>query len=453
MQISLQDVSNSKSIENIQFGVWSSEEISKYSAVEVTSTRLYLTENKDCIESLKHSVYDPMMGALNKNIKCFNPKCGGDIFDCPGHFGHIELPVPVLNPLFIQKYIYKLLDCVCCECGESLVSPEIFDFNKLSSDTIERLNELAKMKKDGCRCLICDTVQPSYQLREYRIYKKFGHQEVHVTAEQIEKIFICISDKTLRLYNIDPHYSRPEWMVIRQLPVCPPCVRQYQKSGGHISHDDLTIMYIEIIKIILNFTATKNITDVEKQSLIINLEFRIRTLFDNTKTTNQAKHLSNGKPMKGIKDRLKGKEGRFRQNLMGKRVNQCARSVIGGEVNMRIDQLGVPRQVAQTLSYPETVNDWNINWIRELLKQNKLKTHTRNGHTRDINMLKKLGKCIMLQVGDIVEREMLDNDVVVFNRQPTLHRGGMMGFRAKILPPNVNTFKLTLAVTQPFNAD
>jgi len=163
-----------------------------------------------------------------------------------------------------------------------------------------------------------------------------------------------------------------------------------------------------------------------------------------------------GRPLKSIRARLKGKEGRLRGNLMGKRVDFSARTVITGDPNLALDQVGVPRSIARNLTYPEIVTPYNIDRLQVLVRNGPLEhpgakyVIRDNGERIDLRYRKRAGE-IPLQYGYRVERHINDDDVVIFNRQPSLHKMSMMGHRVRVMP--YSTFRLNLSVTSPYNAD
>lgn len=163
-----------------------------------------------------------------------------------------------------------------------------------------------------------------------------------------------------------------------------------------------------------------------------------------------------GRPLKSIRARLKGKEGRIRGNLMGKRVDFSARTVITPDPNLAIFQIGVPRSIAQNMTFPELVTPFNIERMHDLVARGA--THypgakyiiRDNGDRIDLRFHPKTTD-LHLQCGYVVERHMIDGDYIVFNRQPTLHKMSMMGHRVKVLP--WSTFRMNLSCTTPYNAD
>jgi DNA-directed RNA polymerase II subunit RPB1 len=162
------------------------------------------------------------------------------------------------------------------------------------------------------------------------------------------------------------------------------------------------------------------------------------------------------RPIKGITERLKGKDGRIRNNLMGKRVDFSARSVISPDSNIRMSELGVPKEIAMNLTYPEIVCKYNINEMYKLIRNGnnvypgaKSVKYSKTGRIRlliDANL-----EDIVLEYGDIVNRHLRDGDYVLFNRQPSLHKMSMMGHRIRVM--SGKTFRFNPDVCMPYNAD
>jgi DNA-directed RNA polymerase beta' subunit len=161
-----------------------------------------------------------------------------------------------------------------------------------------------------------------------------------------------------------------------------------------------------------------------------------------------------GRPLKSIQQRLGSKEGRIRYNIQGKRVEFSARSVITPDPNISIGELGVPIEIASNLTVPERVTAFNRDKLYKLIQNGDTypgaKTIVR-ADGRMISLKHVNAKEIVLYNGDVVNRHMLDNDIVLFNRQPTLHKMSMMAHRVKVLP--YKTFRLNVLVTRPYNAD
>jgi DNA-directed RNA polymerase III subunit RPC1 len=156
---------------------------------------------------------------------------------------------------------------------------------------------------------------------------------------------------------------------------------------------------------------------------------------------------------------LTGKQGRFRGNLSGKRVDFSARTVISPDPNLRVDQVGVPVHVAKIMTYPEQVSRYNIEKLRERVRNgpdvhpgaNLIRQAGENSFVKSLAFGDKERAAQSLRIGDIVERHMEDGDIVLFNRQPSLHKQSIMSHHAKVMP--WRTFRFNICVCAPYNAD
>jgi len=282
-----------------------------------------------------------------------------------------------------------------------------------------------------------------------------------ISAQMALNIFRHISTDDIRRMGLSNDYARPEWMIITVLPVPPPPVRpsiSVDGGNGPRGEDDLTYKLGDIIR------ANGNVRRCETEGSpahVVNefeqlLQFHVATYMDNDIAGQPQALQKSGRPVKSIRARLKGKEGRLRGNLMGKRVDFSARTVITGDPNLSLDEVGVPRSIARTLTYPETVTPYNIQKLHQLVK-NGPNEHPGakyvirdSGERIDLRHHKRAGE-ISLQYGWKVERHIVDGDFIIFNRQPSLHKESMMGHRVRVMP--YSTFRLNLSVTSPYNAD
>ena len=162
---------------------------------------------------------------------------------------------------------------------------------------------------------------------------------------------------------MDPKFARPDWMLITVLPVPPLAVRPaVSLFGSAKSQDDLTHKLADILKVnneIIRNEQNGIASHILAQNVKL-LQFHVSTLTDNEIPGLPRATQKSGRPLKSIKQRLKSKEGRIRGNLMGKRVDFSARTVITADPNLLIDQVGVPRSIATNLTYPELVTPFNI---------------------------------------------------------------------------------------------
>ncbi|KAI8514192.1 DNA-directed RNA polymerase II subunit RPB1, partial [Branchiostoma belcheri] len=284
-------------------------------------------------------------------------------------------------------------------------------------------------------------------------------RKIQLSAERVLEIFKRISDEECSIMGMDPRFARPDWMVVTVLPVAPLQVRpSVVMFGAARGQDDLTHKLADIVKINnqlkrneMNGAAAHIIAEDTKM-----LQFHVTTLVDNEVPGMPRAVQKSGRPLKSVKQRLKGKEGRIRGNLMGKRVDFSARAVITPDPNLQIDQVGCPRTVAQNLTFPEIVTPFNIDRMQELVRRGAnqypgAKYIIRDtGHRIDLRYHPKPSD-LHLQCGYKVERHIRDDDIVIFNRQPTLHKMSMMGHRVKILP--WSTFRLNLSLPNALNKE
>jgi DNA-directed RNA polymerase II subunit RPB1 len=289
-----------------------------------------------------------------------------------------------------------------------------------------------------------------------------GDRKEVLSPQTALNIFKLLSDETLQMLGLNKDYARPEWMVLTVLPVPPPPVRpsiSVDGTGqGMRGEDDLTYKLGDIIR--ANSRVLQCIQDGSPQHVLTEfdtlLQYHVATYMDNDANGVPQAMQKSGRPLKTIRGRLKGKEGRLRGNLMGKRVDFSARTVITGDPNLSLDQVGVPRSIARTLTYPEVVTKFNISKLTGLVRNGPNQHPGANyvikadGVRLDLKHNKNLDD-LRLQYGWKVERHINDDDVIIFNRQPSLHKESMMGHRVKVMP--YSTFRLNLSVTSPYNAD
>jgi len=456
-----QNEPETKKVTGVQFSIMSPKEIKKRSVVEVTK---HDTFDKDmpCIKGL----FDIRMGTTDMGKICGT--CGQNNIHCPGHFGHIELARPVYNYHLIN-YTLKILKCVCFRCSKLLVNKEDIQIqNMFKKPNKIRWTELYQASQKMSRCgqendYGCGCLQPSYKLDGVdgikAIWKNVEGEDItqYLKVEQVKDIFEKITDEDCRYLGFSELWCRPEWLICSVLPVPPPSVRpSVKQDDSQRSEDDLTHKLSDIIK--CNNTLKNKINSESTMAVIDDwtkvLQYHIATLVDNDlPNIAQSCHRS-GRPLKAIRQRLKGKDGRIRNNLMGKRVDFSGRSVITPDPNIELDELGVPFVIAKNLTYPEIVNDFNKENLTVYIENgpNKwpgAKSVQKGDITKTINDLNK--KDIFLENGDIVNRHLLNGDYVLFNRQPSLHKMSMMAHRVRCMKGN--TFRLNVSVTPPYNAD
>jgi len=448
----------------IQFSILSPDEIRKGSVAEITSRDTYIN-NKPVIGGL----FDPRMGVLEPGLIC--PTDGLDYMETPGYHGHLELARPVFYIQFMNT-ILKLLRCVCFKCSKLLISKEKYrQALKLEGENrwkyvfslASKIKRCGEDTEDGCGCL-----QP-HKIRKQDLASIFAEWKndadandqiiIKLTPEMVIKVFKRISDEDVSFMGFSPIYSRPDWMICQVMYVPPPAVRPSVKHDTQQrSEDDLTHILVNIIK--TNKTLQEKIQNNAPSNVIDDwttvLQYYVATQVDNKIPGVAAAAQRSGRPFKAIKDRLNGKGGRMRHNLMAKRVNFSARSVITADPNLSIRQLGVPMKIAKNITKPVRVNSLNKAFLTKLVRNGpdvwpgaKI-LDKKFGESITLRYVDK--NSIVLEEGDTVHRHMMDGDPILFNRQPTLHRMSMMCHIVKVMTIG-DTFRMNVADTKPYNAD
>jgi DNA-directed RNA polymerase II subunit RPB1 len=460
------DMPSSKII-GVQFSMLSPEEIRKNSVVEISSRDTYINNKQ-----VPGGLFDSRMGVLEPGIIC--PTDGHTYIDTPGYFGHIELARPVF---FIQhiKEIIKISKLICYKCSKLLVNKNKHQ-HILEYTPEKRWHYLNNVRgtfsscgsdtDDGCGC-----VQPvKIRLEGFATIKASIESENDETGEKslveteldpdtILRQFTRISDEDVVFMGFSPIWSRPEWMVCKVLPVPPPAVRPSVKHDAQQrSEDDLTHIYSSIIKNntdLADKIANNASANVIKQ-LIDTVQYLTAMIVNNKVKGTEPMAQRSGRTMNCIMSRLNSKNGRIRGNLMGKRVDFSARSVITGDPNLSIRQLGVPMKIAMNITKPVTVNDRTRDFLMTLVQRGPDEypgakiLERKNGESITLRYVDR--QSVRLHNGDIVHRHMMDGDAVLFNRQPSLHRMSMMCHIVKIMKKG-DTFRMNVGDTKPYNAD
>ena len=250
-------------------------------------------------------------------------------------------------------------------------------------------------------------------------------------------------------------------LFLQALPVPPVTVRpSIILETGIRSEDDLTHKMVDIIRVNQRLKESKEAgtPPLIVQDLVDLLQYHSTTYFDNEVSGIPQAHHRSGRPLKTLTQRLKGKEGRFRGSLSGKRVDFSSRTVISPDPNLDLSEVGVPEQVAMKLTIPEIVTEWNIERMRKLVINGPNKFPGVNYIVRPDGVKIRLDFvedrstiAETLEIGYLIERHLADGDIVMFNRQPSLHQMSIMAHYVRVLPGK--TFRLHPSVCPPYNAD
>ncbi|KAK0564078.1 DNA-directed RNA polymerase III subunit C1 (rpo31) [Tilletia horrida] len=495
-ELVVQDVP--KKIKHIQFGVLSMQDIARLAELEVTSRDLYNIADRTPVTQ---GVLDRRMGVSDKFSSCTT--CGLRTQDCTGHFGYIKLVLPVFHIGFF-KHIISILQMICKNCACVLIDEDqrrkyLRLFRRPNLENLQRtatfkaVNTLAKkvtfcprcgalngfVKKAGQIKIVHEKFRQAKKakdekeifMRTFETAKKLGGGDItpHLGRAQddmnplkVLELFKRISDEDCELLALRPEFGRPEQYIWQYICVPPVCIRPSVAQDGATNEDDLTVKLTEIIftngLIKVGLQGEKGTTTPQLVEQWDYLQLLV-AMYINSELPGVAN--SNTKPIRGFCQRLKGKQGRFRGNLSGKRVDFSGRTVISPDPNLKIDEVAVPERVAKILTYPERVFEHNIESLRKAIR-NGSEVHPganyvvsgNNGFKRFLKIVPEKRRqevANQLRIGDTVERHLRDGDIVLFNRQPSLHKLSIMSHRAKVRP--WRTFRLNECACAPYNAD
>ena len=484
-------------IQFIQFGVLSAEQIRLLSRAEITHSA-----SKGGIDKDRNGTpYDERMGALENGKPCLT--CLKTNQFCDGHFGHIVLPIPVFNKMFLET-ILKVLQCVCPKCCKCRMLPEHVEMQGfLKYKSFKRLKQLSdkcnkadsgKVKK-ARRCpqqyhgKACEEILPSFDYKdEIRCHYGDKSKARQFSASEALHIFLQIEDETLSLLGFNEnlskqkkysdlkffpevniqhiHQLRPESFIITVLPVIPPAARPFVIRDGETCDDDITDLYNTIAKLCNKIRDEMNDNgnssrkrgekkEFDRQKATSDLQSKIWTLMDNR--GEKSKLSSGGRPHKCLFQRIGGKEGHVQSNIGGKRSDFTARSVIiGGGTDIAADEVGVPRFIAEELTKPVKVLKWNLKGCQKLVSEGKVNRVIRFDRVKNYDRVIRLKNLpekadYTLEIGDRIERHLQNGDAVVVNRQPTLRQESMIALKVVIV--DGLAIQLPLNVCQCLNAD
>ena len=500
-----------KRIKELQFGLFPPEDIVKQGVVEICDRSVYnLTPTTGNARPItRHGPLDPRMGTSMNSGTC--ETCRLNLKHCNGHFGYVKLALPAFHIGYLKKVI-EVLNCICKECSRVLLNEKATrDFlrsvRRASRENLEHKKVVKKIMLE-CRkskqCPYCHATNGTIKKVSGHalklIHDKFrafdqstaknkkpppdkeafddAFLEVKKHNPEIEKHFRKALDdmnplRVLHLFqNIRPadcellgmHYdkARPESLLWQYVPIPPVSIRPSVAQEGATTEDDLTNKLGDVVEmsrtIKTGIEAGKPIQQLMEQWDFMQLQL---AMYVNSEIPS-LQQAGFGKPIRGLCQRLKGKQGRFRGNLSGKRVDFSGRTVISPDPNLAIDEVGVPERVAKNMTYPERVTSLNLNEMRMRVRRGPHRHPGANSVERpgtnfriNLHALAKFnrleGAVNQLKVGDIVHRHLIDGDIVLFNRQPSLHKLSILSHRVKVR--HWRTFKLNECVCTPYNAD
>ncbi|XP_052199339.1 DNA-directed RNA polymerase III subunit 1 isoform X2 [Diospyros lotus] len=486
----IEDVGPRK-IKSIRFSMLSESEICKAAEVQVYRGVYYDSAKKP----IENGLLDPHMGPPSKYGICAT--CNGSFTDCPGHYGYLTLALPVYNVGYLSTVV-DILKCICKSCSRVLLpEKERVDFlKKMRNPRIEPLKKSEVLKRIVKRCNAMASTKKAVKCSRCRyingmVKKATGmlgifHDRSKIIDDSLEECRSAIShtkesnasinmapllnpDKILSLFKkmIDEDCEllylsdRPENLLVTSIAVPPLAIRPsvFVDGGTQSNESDITERLKRIIQANASLQQELLETSSTSKSLVgwADLQMEVAQ-YINSDVRGVPLHMQAAKPLSGFVQRLKGKQGRFRGNLSGKRVEYTGRTVISPDPNLKITEVAIPILMARILTYPERVSHHNIEKLRQCVRNGPDKYPgarfvTKTDGSLTTLMFSSARKHLAddLKFGCIVHRHLEDGDVVLFNRQPSLHRMSIMCHRARIMP--WRTLRFNESVCNPYNAD
>jgi len=433
-------------IVGVTFALFDEDSINSVSVCEI--------KNVNKSYDLSFSTDDPRLGTIENNKMCGT--CGRSNQDCVGHLGKIELPVSIIHP-FYRPFVILVLQTICFTCGKMLITEKIIQdkgYNHLRGKG--RLNTIAKF----CESIRCTNprcgpkpiffAKSNENETRYVWYKiKVGKQErkEYLTVETIKMKLDAISDSDSKLLGFT--HNHPRRFVVNFIPVIPLCARPYIVREGERSDDYLTNTYCNILH--KRIESVQQIEPDQKEEVYKDMIDQYRFMIEGMKS-NEQNYSKGGKKenSKSIFDRLSGKKGIVRNHLLGKRIDYSGRSVIGPNGKLEFNQVALPLLMKQ-VTIPVFATKYNLEYLRELGRRGEVSyICPREGNNPGIKLNFNINRHT-IKLGDKVGRYTQEGDIVLANRQPTLHVQSMIG--QEVVYQDKGSIGLHLSSTPGLNAD
>lgn len=457
----------------------------------------------------QHGPLDTRLGTSSKTGVC--EQCKEDLKNCNGHFGHVRLALPAYHFGYFKKII-EILNIICKDCARVLLDENtrrryLKALRRPDLDTLRKgaiTKKIVEEAKKTKLCPYCSSLNGTvkkvagHPLKivhvKYAAYQassakskvkpasmvafEKSFEEAKAGVPDLEKhmkravddmnplralnLFQRITATDVELLGMDPKQGRPEAFIWQYVPAPPVAIRPSVAQEAASTEDDITNKLGDIVQI--NTLLRGGLKSGQPVQKIVDmwefLQVQIAMYIDGN-LPGLGRDSAYGKPLRGFCQRLKGKQGRFRGNLSGKRVDFSGRTVIGPDPNLSIEEVAVPVKVATNMTYPERVTRYNIEKLRACVRRGK-KVHPganfivkKGGRRVVLEVLGRIGKldqaADQLEIGDVVERHLEDGDIALFNRQPSLHKLSILSHKVKVRP--WRTFRLNECVCNPYNAD
>jgi len=417
-------------------------------------------------------IYDLHMGTTDPELECST--CQHKKKLCLGHPGVVDLKYPVQNPLYLKE-IQKWLKIICFNCGKPVLEDSVLE--EIASKRIRKDKILREyVVKVGTNiknrvCAHCENIHPHVTKIKtdnisifIELYDQSGGKSRMLTHTQlyphkIREILQKVSRETcLKLGK--PLICHPSKFILDNLRAPPNTIRPDIKKlgGGRSNNNDVTVLLQNIVKVNEKFPdqIPEEISDDLDKDIKL-LEMHVYEMIKGSSGTSKQSLTNNSKkPLTSIAKRLPRKHGRIRRNLMGRRANHMARSFITCDPSLRIDEIGLPMSIARNLQMPVHVRDYNYKQC-EIYFMNGVDrypgcTQIEKKTTGSFHHVDKVSKDFKLEIGDIIYRDLIDGDIVDFNRQPSLEPSSISAMSIRVLPEG-ETIRMNVLACPLFNAD
>lgn len=446
-------------IEKVRFVVRGSDEIRASSRITVNSYEL-MRNNLP----YPGGVYDGHLGTTDHGYTC--QTCFNRKELCLGHTGCLVLNYPVFSPVFINE-IRKWLKLICFTCGHPIIPQTDF----MQFPPAKRLDEASKIARSVVRkCANCGVSHPIIKRDKKRILEisaeffEDREQKKSIRSEKllphtVRNIFNRISDVHVIALgkSLEAH---PRKFILDVISIPPTTIRPDVKkqSGGRSANDDLTTLIQLIVK--RNAAISPINQDHTDPKLVAAIYALNAAVYDFIRgpTPGETKSIGKGSYLRSLADRLRGKRGRFRRTILGKRVRLSARSTIINNPMLKVNELGIPMYFAKTLQVEEVVQEYNIDRLNTYFLNGRSKypgsTKVLKAKTGAEHSVENVRPDFVLEIGDTLCRDLIDGDFVLFNRQPTLHPSSIGAHRVIVIrDENMYAIMMNVIACKWYQAD
>jgi DNA-directed RNA polymerase II subunit RPB1 len=451
-------------VERLRFSITGDNSNEADAVVEVTNYDLFANE-----QPVTGGCFDPRMGTTDHHYSCVT--CGHGRREDPGHYGLLRLRMSVTSPLFVSE-VRRWLRVLCLNCGTPVVDLDRYQGMSRS----KRLSEAATTATDGVKCASCQTIHPKIVAAEDDYFTFYAETTVNqvvrntkIYPDELRTIFEKVTEATVLALG-RPLTSHPVNLVLKNIIVPPNTIRPGVRMGfgaaGASSHHDLTNLVQYLVK--RNLSLPETMPDQisrELDRLIQNTQQVYYDMVRGAASTNVSQGSSGrrgivmgNRSMRSILLNLPRKDGRLRKNLLGKRVWNISRSTICGNPLLRTDEVGFPLAFARMIQIQETVQEFNRDRLMSYFLNGRRQypgcSRVIKRSTGVIHRVEGLRREFLLEVGDVIERDIITGDFAYFNRQPSLERSAIGVHHLVVLEdPDVHTFQMNVTACAWYGAD